>query len=474
MPDSARFQSDKASSGPLHGVPFRTAATGVMVGMTVALAGAVLVPLCGCAPSRRPPNVSSVNPVQAYTDHPVVLRVNAGELRPSLKLDLASQQLTTDLMSVRIALIPEEAGPESPAAIPLETIDWDGAWNGDGLVASKVGGEDGRGGQEDAFWARTPPDVPAGRYAVRVTDPRGQASSLAQAFLALGADVTPPTIALESEPALLPDSLSFGEKTIHVRIVADDGLGSIVGVNWSTSEGSAGACTFGPPPSGSSAPLAATIGAPQLSTALRQPSLSRAVCPADVVLPAVPGDGPTIVPFWFHAEARDGADHQTALDISLRIARLARIVGFASAVGGLAGNQSFVVRGRDFLPGSQALVDGVPILPPVPGGTPGGELRDDKPGQAADGVSNQSGGSNQSIAGMTPPRANPGVVPVEVRSPAGTVTSRYGFSYVGPPNIRDVQPTTGPRAGGNRIVIKGNDLRYDAVVYIGPTRQGRV
>ncbi|MEO7668466.1 MAG: IPT/TIG domain-containing protein, partial [Polyangia bacterium] len=42
------------------------------------------------------------------------------------------------------------------------------------------------------------------------------------------------------------------------------------------------------------------------------------------------------------------------------------------------------------------------------------------------------------------------------------------------PNIRDVQPTTGPRAGGNRIVIKGNDLRYDAVVYIGPTRQGRV
>ncbi|MEP6653850.1 MAG: IPT/TIG domain-containing protein, partial [Myxococcales bacterium] len=208
-------------------------------------------------------------------------------------------------------------------------------------------------------------------------------------------------------------------------------------------------------------------------TTVRQPSLSRAVCPADVVLPAVPGDGPTIVPFWFHAEARDAADRQIALDIPLRIARLARIDSFTFAVGGLAGNQPFVVRGRDFLPGSQALVDGVPILPSstAPGGTPGGELLNDKPGQSADGVSNQSGGSNQSIVGLTPPRARPGFVPVQVRSPAGTVSSLYGFSYVGPPNIRDVQPATGPRAGGNRIVIKGNDLRYDAVVYIGPTRE---
>jgi hypothetical protein len=66
------------------------------------------------------------------------------------------------------------------------------------------------------------------------------------------------------------------------------------------------------------------------------------------------------------------------------------------------------------------------------------------------------------------------VVPVEVRSPAGTVRSLYGFSYVGPPNVRDVQPPIGPRAGGNRIVIKGNDLRYDALVYIGPTRERRL
>jgi hypothetical protein len=47
------------------------------------------------------------------------------------------------------------------------------------------------------------------------------------------------------------------------------------------------------------------------------------------------------------------------------------------------------------------------------------------------------------------------------------------FNYVAPPNPREVEPTSGPRAGGARITVRGNDLRPDAIVYNGATRETR-
>jgi hypothetical protein len=163
---------------------------------------------------------------------------------------------------------------------------------------------------------------------------------------------------------------------------------------------------------------------------------------------------PPVLAFSFRAQAWDVSGQHSEVDIPLFLAKRPVIEKFSDIRGGLGGYQPFTVRGRYFLEGSLAFIDGIPIV--SAGAVPGGDRHDD-----------------QTIMGWTPPRARPGPVFVQVRSPVATATADLLFTYIGPPRPRDIQPPMGPSAGGIRVTVRGNDLRTGVVVLIGPSTDAR-
>lgn len=371
----------------------------------------------GCGQASPPLVIVGVTPARAYTDRPLILRIDAGAVRPALQVDVARGTLVTDVASMKLSLLPESADGLQPIrlAIRLETVEWDGF--------------------DFSLWARTPPGLAAGRYTLELVDPNGRSNRFAGAFEGLGPDPSPPTIEI---PFLVDRPyLRAGSKT-DVEIVADDGLGFVASIHWMTSEGASGDC----PP----------IKADQPPIDIHERPRSRLTCVATLDAQPLGEADPALVPFSLSVAAQDVAEQQSTLEVALIRAKPPTIVSFSDTVGSLGGYQPFVVRGQFFLPGSWALIGGVPIVAM----SPGGDLQDDR-----------------SIVGWTPPRNRAGPVSVEVRSPAGSISSLAPFTYVAPPRVRDIQPPVGPARGGIRVTVRGNDLRTGVVVYVGARRDDR-
>jgi hypothetical protein len=379
----------------------------------------------GCSASTPLARITAVDPARAYTDGPVVLRIGLENLRPSFRLDVDRGTLGTDLDSVRVRLLPTPPLDGSPDLL-LDTIAWDG-------------------GQR--LWAKTRVAPAARMYALEVTGPLGEHLTSSNAFEGLGPDPGPPSISMV--PPLVPDSIiGEGQATTGV-IVADDGLGTVEGIHWETTSGSSGNCP--PTDDSSSTPAAGSAGPPD-PVLPADPPPAHLECPFSFTNPKLRDQDLPFLAFGFTAWARDQVGQQATLTIALRAARLPGIVSFAATVGGLGGYQPFVVRGNNFLPKTRALLDGVPLT----GSVPGGEL-----------------GSENVISGWTPPRNRAGPVMVQVVSDAGTTQASTFFTYVSAPSPREVQPNHGPRTGGTRVTVRGNDLRDGAIVYVGATRATR-
>ena len=360
------------------------------------------------------------------------MRIGLENLRPSFSLDMDRGTLRTDLDSVRVRLLPTPSLDASPDLL-LDTIAWDG-------------------GQR--LWAKTLAAPAARMYALEVTGPLGEHLTDSNAFEGLGPDPGPPSIRMV--PPLVPDSIiGEGQATTGV-IIADDGLGTVQGIHWETTwettSGLRGDCpaTVGsssPPPLDSLGPRE-----PPGPALPADPPPARLECPFSFTIPKLRDQDPRFKAFVFTAWARDQVGQQATLTIALRVARLPGIVSFAATVGGLGGYQPFVVRGNNFLPGARALLDGVPLVGVVP--------EDER-------------SSDQVISGWTPPRNRAGPVTVQVVSDAGTTQAPTFFTYVSAPSPREVQPNHGPRTGGTRVTVRGNDLRDGAIVYVGATRDTR-
>ena len=401
--------------------PLRAALARTLAVLAVAL---TLANWTGCTPSTPPARITAVDPARAYTDGPVVLRIGLENLRPSFRLDVDRGTLATDLDSVKVRLLPTAPLDGSPDLL-LDTIAWDG----------------GR-----RLWAKTLATPAARMYALEVTGPIGEHLTSSNAFEGLGPDPGPPSISMV--PPLVPDSIiGEGQATTGV-IIADDGLGTVEGIHWETTIGSSGHCPA--TDDSSSTPPAGSPGSPDPpDPALpADPPPARLECPFSFTIPKLRDQDVSPQSFSFTAWARDQVGQQATLTIALRAARLPGIVSFAATVGGLGGYQPFVVRGNNFLPGARALLDGVPLT----GATSGGERT-----------------SDQVISGWTPPRNRAGPVTVQVVSDAGTTQAPTFFTYVSAPSPREVQPNHGPRTGGTRVTVRGNDLRDGAIVYVGAT-----
>ena len=352
--------------------------------------------------------ITSVTPHQAYTDTPVVLLVNATGWRPRLNIEVGSGNLATDLGSLQVHLVPDS--PDGRPTVPLEIVKWDG---------------------QTKTWARIPSGLADGSYALELVDSSGGKTSLPDGFEALGPDLAPPDIHIESP---LPDSFVGAGMTFSARVMVDDHLGRLRQVDWQTRDGIAGNCL--PPPEDF------TVAPP-----------SSRICDLNIPAPELSNQDPAVTPFSFSVSATDVAGNQSALEISLHLAKLPTIVSFSNIVGALGGYQPFTVKGHNFLPGTKALIGGVPIAGSAPGGN----------------VANE-----QSIVGWTPPHNRAESVAVDVVSPAGSAQrSSLPFVYALPPRPRDIQPTVGPTKGGILVTVTGNDLRDGVTVYVGLTLDDR-
>ncbi len=77
--------------------------------------------------------------------------------------------------------------------------------------------------------------------------------------------------------------------------------------------------------------------------------------------------------------------------------------------------------------------------------------------------------SSTDIDAVTPSGAD-GPVAVNVVNPDGqSTTVNNGFTYVAPPTVAQVSPTSGPTTGGTNITITGTFLRQGATVLVGST-----
>ncbi len=367
----------------------------------------------GCGQSTTSPRVTEVMPERAYTDRAVFLQIKAGTIRPALRVDVSGGGLAADVSSMKATLIPEGIDGLEPAR--LEPVEWDGG--------------------DFSLWVRTPPRLAAARYSLELVDQHGQSSQFPDAFESLGLDPAPPTIDV---PSLRATPYVPAGKISSIAIVADDGIGAVATIHWSTSDGDTGDC---PPIPKIDAPINIRHWAP-----------SRLTCLAIFKANDLGDDEPTMVPLSFFVTAQDTSGQESTLEVPLQRAKVPTIESFSGTEGSLGGYQPFAVRGRFFIPGTQALIAGVPIV----GASAGGEGQDE-----------------HSILGWTPPHGRAEPVVVEIRSPAGSAFGENPFMYIEPPRPREIQPSVGPMRGGIRVTVRGNDLRPGVVVYVGATRDTR-
>lgn len=375
------------------------------------VAAALVGTAVGCSVPTDHPELVALSPAEAYADVPIVLRVDTRRLRPALRVDTQHGALMPDLGSLRMRFRPQSTGlAEAPT--PLEMIDWDAS---------------------DRYWVRLPAGLAEGPHALELTDPSGATTTLLDAFTGLGLDPEAPRVDVRN----LPESgiLGAGEP-ISAEVVADDQPGFLESVSWRLDEGEPTECVPASDPA-------------RLAT----PPLSQITCAFASLAPRLDSSQPTVVPLTLRIAARDIAGHETSREVPLQVGKLPAVDSFTGIFGALGGRQPFSVRGRFFLPGSQAMIGKAPLI--------GGALTPHDDGTAT-------------IAGWTPPHTRAEPVDVEVKSPAGTGRARDRFTYLPPPRPRDIQPPAGPVRGGIRVTVRGNDLRPGTVVIsVGASREVR-
>ena len=84
----------------------------------------------------------------------------------------------------------------------------------------------------------------------------------------------------------------------------------------------------------------------------------------------------------------------------------------------------------------------------------------------------------QHLQAVTPPQSEPGSVPVTVRTENGEATLQEGFTYeqaVKPlPEITAIEPKVGPLAGGNTVLVTGENFQETSRVFFGAKKSEKV
>lgn len=368
-----------------------------------------------CSDLGPTPIFDAVTPAAAYSDFAVPIVVEARMLRTALVVDISGQTAYYDDGTIHMALVGDDPG--LPGAVDLGPIQ----------SLQGVGGA--------AFLATIPAGLPAGAYGLRMTPPNGHPVTQHGVFQELGPDISPPVVTVDTpQPG---DTLGVGDKgtTATATLHADDGLGQLAGVTWSTSSSAMGSCPLTPQPVTNALP-------------------ARITCTASFPIAPLDPSNELGLPFWFHVDAVDVAGNVTPLTVDLVVANLPRIDSFERTYGALVGHQVITVHGAHFGQDGQASIDNNDLVGVGPDSRVGGDVLD-----------------SGTIVGFTPSSALPHDVTVSVRTVAGAGDGPYPFRYTAPPKLRLIQPASGPVSGGVRVTVGGNDLLDGVMISFGTTYQ---
>jgi large repetitive protein len=250
-----------------------------------------------------------------------------------------------------------------------------------------------------------PAGTPPGWYDLIVRDPRGRSATAPRAFQSLGDDTTAPVVRIRSP--LSGSSFAVGA-SVPIVAVADDGLGVIAALDAVMSSGSGALQTY----------HCAVTGEANVSCAFTLPA---------------PGTANNPDLLTIHVTATDGAG----------------LVGDARAQFGLVRAPTF-----DSLSPNKGTTLGGTLVHIEGGGLMAGlpEVRFDGVVAALDGI------STNSVDVVVPPHGLATAVPVTLTIAGVTVRKEAGFTYVAPPMVRTIIPTSGPAAGGFRVTVIGDNF----------------
>jgi len=261
---------------------------------------------------------------------------------------------------------------------------------------------------------------------VELWDPRGQKAVLKNAFNELGRDLTPP-IALFTSPA---QDTPVGAGTILRGSIhaSDTPPGVLASLVWTYSENdverNSASC--------SNAELAASVD-----------------CAFQVgVSPNLKGGELIQIVAVATDASKNHNSYTTTLAFTVRARATATSISPTS--GGTAGGTDVVITGSGFIAGSQAKVDGVLLFPN------GGIVIDEN-----------------TLSGHVPEHTA-GTPSIVVHTPLGDASGNLTFTYLPPPLVETIAPSTGAATGGTAVVLTGKGFSNDTRIYFGSTLDSAV
>jgi hypothetical protein len=258
--------------------------------------------------------------------------------------------------------------------------------------------------------ALVPPGLPEGQYDLIVGDPRGHSTRLALAFTSLGMDTTPPTVSITSPR---DGSVIGANAAVDVLVAADDGYGTLTDLEVTITAGTA-------------APLTETCSLT---------GGARASCTFSFPAPAPTADGEMLS---IDAQATGTGGLTQSAHASMPLVPAPVPTGISPNAGSTQGGTAVTLSGANFLVGAtQVAFDGQVAT-----------LYDFTP---------------TSITALAPPHAA-GPTTVTVTTGGATATLAGPFTYLPPPTVREVSPTSGPQSGFTPITIVGENFRAATTV----------
>jgi hypothetical protein len=168
---------------------------------------------------------------------------------------------------------------------------------------------------------------------------------------------------------------------------------------------------------------------------------------------------PANEPVQLVASAVDGSLTGNRADETMGFMVYARptFATMSPTTGGTSGGTDIVITGSGFLPGSQALINDVPLFPN------GGVVTSD----------------GRVISARVPAHTEGSVV-IVVSTPIGDAihdptlvgSPTLVFDYQAPPSIETIVPATGSAAGGTAVEITGTNFSATTQIYFGSTLDG--
>jgi hypothetical protein len=350
----------------------------------------------GCENPR--PVLTNVAPAQAYSDADVRLTLTGDGFLPATTVGPRTGNRVAVVDGFHVRMIKGASGVELT----------DLAWQSTNQMEASLPG---------ALAAA----LPGGPVDVELTDPRGQRTTLTNAFVELGPDNTPPVVAFTSPS---PDAPVAPGMTLRGNIHASDApLGIVTELYWTYSES----------------------GQQRMSGRCPIPTHAPEVdCPFQVKVNTTLQGGETI---QFVATARDAANAANVGRATLSFTVLPRptVASIWPISGGTAGGTDIVITGSGFRDGSQAILDDVPLFPE--GGI----------------VVNE-----HTLSGHVPAHAE-GSTAIVVHTPLGDATGVLVFTYLPPPQVETITPNTGSATGATVVVLTGKNFTADTRIYFGRT-----